>query len=74
MSAYLVPRIEPWPAGGWAVWVDDGETPVSRHDTEEEARFCAEAYRHAVSSGHELALTPEPAAPRRRQDAVTSRP
>lgn len=41
-------RVEPWPAGGWAVWLEGHAVPVSRHDTEEEARRRAEAYRRGL--------------------------
>jgi hypothetical protein len=37
-------RVEPWPGGGWVVRIAGHPTPVSRHDTEEEARERAAAY------------------------------
>lgn len=44
--------------GGWAVWLEDQVSPLSRHDTEEEAQFRARAYRRALAQGRELALGP----------------
>jgi hypothetical protein len=40
--------VEPWPAGGYAVRLAGHDRPVSRHDTEEEARARAEGYEHAL--------------------------
>lgn len=51
--------VEPWPAGGWVVWLKGGAMPLSRHDTEEEAQFRARAYRRALSQGRELAFGSE---------------
>ncbi len=39
-------HVEPWPAGGWVVRL--GTTPISRHDTEEEAVDRAGAYRRGL--------------------------
>ncbi len=39
-------HVEPWPAGGWVVRL--GTTPISRHDTEEEAVDRAAAYRRGL--------------------------
>lgn len=50
--------VEPWPAGGWAVWLEGHEVPVSRHDTQEEAQFRARAYRRALAQGRQLAFSP----------------
>ena len=53
-----MPRIhvEPWPAGGWVVRLEGHPTPISRHDTEDEANFRAAAYANALERGHRLAL------------------
>jgi hypothetical protein len=48
--------IEPWPAGGWVVRLEDHPRPVSRHDTEAEAEFRAAAYRSVLERGHRLAF------------------
>lgn len=50
-------NVEPWPAGGWAVWVEGDSAPISRHDTEREAEFRASAYRQALGLGKELAFS-----------------
>ena len=39
-------RVEPWPAGGWVVRL--GSTPISHHDTEEEALDRAAAYQRGL--------------------------
>jgi hypothetical protein len=36
--------VEPWPGGGWTVSIAGHPVPISRHDTEEEARERADAY------------------------------
>jgi GNAT superfamily N-acetyltransferase len=41
--------VEPWPSGGYAVRVDGSATPLSRHDTEEEAQERAAAYDRGLS-------------------------
>ena len=48
--------VEPWPAGGWAVWLQDHAAPLSRHDTRDEAEFRAVAYRRVLKRGHRLAF------------------
>jgi hypothetical protein len=48
--------IEPWPAGGWVVRLEDHPVPISRHDTQDEAEFRAAAYRNVLERGHRLAL------------------
>ncbi|MHB1834494.1 MAG: DUF2188 domain-containing protein [Solirubrobacteraceae bacterium] len=40
--------VEPWPAGGWVVRMEGHPTPISRHDTEEEARARAAAYSRGL--------------------------
>jgi acetate kinase len=40
--------IEPWPSGGWAVRLSNHPVPVSRHDTEDEARSRAAAYERGL--------------------------
>jgi RimJ/RimL family protein N-acetyltransferase len=47
--------VEPSPAGGWHVKLEGHDAPVSRHDTEEEARARAEAYRRGASAEGERA-------------------
>ena len=62
MSATCEPpriSVEAWPAGGWVVRVEGEPTPISWHDTEEEALFRARAYRRARGRGQELALGPD---------------
>lgn len=41
-------RVEPWPGGGWVVRMAGHPAPVSRHDTEEEARDRAAAYERGL--------------------------
>jgi L-amino acid N-acyltransferase YncA len=41
--------VEPWPSGGYAVRVEGAATPLSRHDTEEEAEERAAAYERGLS-------------------------
>jgi hypothetical protein len=36
--------VERWPAGGWVVRLAGHPTPISRHDTEEEAAAKVAAY------------------------------
>jgi hypothetical protein len=36
--------VEPWPSGGWAVKLSGHAIPISRHDTEDEARAKAASY------------------------------
>ncbi len=43
-------RIEPWPSGGGAVKLHDHLTPVSRHDTEDEAHAKAAAYQRGLDN------------------------
>jgi GNAT superfamily N-acetyltransferase len=43
-------RIAPWPSGGWAVSLHGHPTPVSRHDTEDEAQDKAASYRRGLAS------------------------
>lgn len=53
-----LPRVyvEPWPAGGWVVRLDEHPVPVSRHDTEEEAESRAAAYRRGLERGPRAAF------------------
>ena len=48
-----VPKVvvEPWPAGGWVVRLEGHPAPVSRHDTVEEAKSRAAAYRRGLERG-----------------------
>lgn len=41
---------EPWPGGGWAVKLVNHHTPVSRHDTEDEARDKAASYQRGLEN------------------------
>jgi GNAT superfamily N-acetyltransferase len=41
--------VEPWPSGGYAVRLAGAETPLSRHDTEEEALERAGAYERGLA-------------------------
>ena len=41
--------VEPWPSGGYAVRLEGASTPLSRHDTEEEAAERAAAYERGLS-------------------------
>jgi hypothetical protein len=50
--------VEPSPAGGWFVRLEDHPAPVSRHDTEEEAEFRAAAYRRGLARNQHRALGP----------------
>jgi RimJ/RimL family protein N-acetyltransferase len=49
--------VEPWPSGGYAVRVEGAETPLSRHDTEEEALERAAAYERGLARRDEEAET-----------------
>ncbi|MHB8696062.1 MAG: DUF2188 domain-containing protein [Solirubrobacteraceae bacterium] len=40
--------VEPWPAGGYAVWMAGVAAPVSRHDTEQEAIEWAARYQRGL--------------------------
>lgn len=52
----MQPRIDPvaqfyveaWPSDGWAVKLAGHRVPVSRHDTEPEAKAKADAYQRGV--------------------------
>lgn len=54
--------VEPWPSGGWAVKLVHHPTPVSRHDTEDEARDKAAAYQRGLENEEQEA---QPATPSR---------
>jgi GNAT superfamily N-acetyltransferase len=41
--------VEPWPSGGYAVRVEGASTPLSRHDTEEEAYERVAAYERGLA-------------------------
>jgi hypothetical protein len=46
------PRIyvQSWPAGGFAVFMSGHSSPISRHDTEDEALMQAERYRRGLDA------------------------
>ncbi|GAC1387780.1 MAG: hypothetical protein NVSMB48_27240 [Marmoricola sp.] len=46
--ATSVVRVEPWPGGGWAVRLHGHPTPISRHDTEDEAAVKASSYQRGL--------------------------
>jgi hypothetical protein len=52
-------HVEPWPAGGWVVRLEGHPVPISQHDTENEAKFKADACRRAVMRGQRLASVDE---------------
>jgi RimJ/RimL family protein N-acetyltransferase len=45
--------VEAWPSGGYAVRTDESPTPLSRHDTEEEAAERLAAYERGLSRARE---------------------
>lgn len=63
--------VEPHPAGGWTVRISGHDAPVSRHDTEEEARAKAAAYQRGVEVQGKSVLAPAAGAAGR--PAVSSR-
>ena len=42
-------QVEPSPKGGWVVRMEGHDAPVSRHDTEEEARAARDAYARGAA-------------------------
>ncbi len=44
--------VEPWPGGGWAVKLVGHPTPISRHDTEDEAQAKATSYQRGLDRTH----------------------
>ena len=52
--------VEPWPSGGFAVRIVGHPVPISRHDTEDEARARAEAYVRGLDRASYTATPDDP--------------
>jgi len=50
--------VQPWPGGGYAVYLAGTATPISRHDTEDEARDRAERYQRGLDAERSGSVEP----------------